>query len=33
MHYVDVYWLVTPNFAKAGVAPHWMDAALLYRRS
>lgn len=27
MHYIDVYWLVMPNFAKAGVAPHWMDAA------
>jgi uncharacterized membrane protein YpjA len=27
MHYVDIYWLVMPNFAKAGVAPHWMDAA------
>lgn len=27
MHYVDVYWLVMPNFAKSGVAPHWMDLA------
>lgn len=27
MHYIDIYWLVMPNFSKAGVAPHWMDAA------
>ena len=27
MHYVDVYWLVMPNFSKAGISPHWMDLA------
>ncbi len=27
MHYVDIYWMVMPNFQKNGVAPHWMDLA------
>lgn len=29
MHYTDVYWLIMPTFAKAGVRPHWLDAATL----
>jgi hypothetical protein len=29
MHYIDIYWLVMPNFQKSGVAPSWMDAATL----
>lgn len=29
MHYVDIYWLVMPNFQKNGVAPNWMDLATL----
>ncbi len=27
MHFVDVYWLIAPNFNKSGVALHWLDAA------
>ena len=27
MHYVDVYWLVMPNFSKGGVSLHWLDLA------
>jgi hypothetical protein len=27
MHYVDVYWLVMPNFFTTGVALHWLDLA------
>ena len=29
MHYVDVYWLVMPNFQKSGAAPSWIDLATL----
>ncbi|MBL8240709.1 MAG: hypothetical protein JNM66_25040 [Bryobacterales bacterium] len=29
MHYVDIYWLVMPNFQKNGVAPHWIDLATM----
>lgn len=29
MHYVDIYWLVMPNFQKNGVAPSWVDLAAL----
>jgi hypothetical protein len=27
MHLVDMYWLVAPNFQKAGVQLHWLDFA------
>jgi hypothetical protein len=27
MHFVDVYWLIMPNFSKAGVSLHWLDFA------
>ena len=29
MHYIDIYWLVMPNFQKNGVAPSWVDLAAL----
>jgi len=29
MHYTDVYWLVMPNFHKAGIAFSWIDLATL----
>jgi len=29
MHYIDIYWLVMPNFQKSGVAPSWVDLAAL----
>jgi hypothetical protein len=29
MHYIDIYWLVMPNFQKGGVAPSWIDLATL----
>jgi hypothetical protein len=29
MHYVDVYWLVMPNFSKTGIVPSWIDLAAL----
>ena len=29
MHFVDVYWMVLPNFDRAGVRLHWLDAAAL----
>lgn len=25
MHFVDVYWLIMPNFSKQGVNLHWLD--------
>lgn len=25
MHFVDVYWLIMPNFSRAGVTLHWLD--------
>lgn len=25
MHFVDVYWLIAPNFSKYGVTLHWLD--------
>ncbi|MFT3769863.1 MAG: hypothetical protein QM820_30900 [Minicystis sp.] len=27
MHYVDIYWLVMPNFAEHGAEPSWIDLA------
>lgn len=30
MHYVDMYWLIMPNFFKGGVHIHWMDFAALF---
>jgi hypothetical protein len=27
MHFVDMYWLIAPNFNKTGIAFHWMDVA------
>ncbi len=27
MHFVDMYWLIAPNFSKSRVAFHWMDLA------
>ncbi len=29
MHFVDLYWLIMPNFFKSGVALHWLDFACL----
>lgn len=29
MHFVDIYWLVAPNFSKQGVALSWLDFATL----
>lgn len=29
MHYVDVYWMVMPNFYKPGIVVHWLDIATL----
>lgn len=29
MHYVDVYWMVMPNFHRTGVMPSWVDLATL----
>ncbi len=29
MHFVDMYWLIMPNFSKAGIAPSWMDLGTL----
>jgi hypothetical protein len=29
MHFFDMYWLIMPNFSKAGIAPSWMDVAAL----
>lgn len=29
MHFLDMYWLIMPNFSKAGAAPSWMDLAAL----
>jgi hypothetical protein len=29
MHFVDIYWLVMPNFGQADFAFHWMDVACL----
>lgn len=27
MHYVDLYWLILPEFTPGGVRPHWLDLA------
>lgn len=27
--YIDVYWVVMPNFTKAGISVHWLDFATL----
>jgi len=29
MHYVDIYWMVMPNFHKAGIQVSWVDLAAL----
>lgn len=29
MHFVDMYWLIMPNFFKAGFSLHWLDFAAL----
>jgi hypothetical protein len=29
MHYLDIYWLVMPNFQKGAIAPSWIDLATL----
>jgi hypothetical protein len=29
MHYIDIYWLVMPNFQKRGIAPSWVDLAAI----
>jgi hypothetical protein len=29
MHFVDMYWLIMPNFSKTGMAPSWMDFGTL----
>jgi len=26
MHYIDLYYLIMPNFSPAGIAPSWQDA-------
>ncbi len=29
VHYLDVYWMIMPNYAKSGIQFHWMDLAAL----
>ena len=29
MHYLDLYWVVMPNFHPGGIAIHWLDVATL----